>query len=212
MAFRWSTFFGFRILPDIAGSIQFGDARAITPLGSVSVGFGSSIAGTEAVRWLHLDWAVQGWTAPDTLQVLGDLPRRARARHHDCGQQRRQHNRRLWHSTEGTPSAVIWTPALRMRELKAVLLINFGIDLSAATLREARGISADGLVIAGLGRRTAGGNLVVWVADLRDAGSPCLTYPADYNQDGGTTGDDVAAFFTDFEQGFPCADTNLDSV
>jgi len=97
-----------------------------------------------------------------------------------------------------------------MRELKAVLLINFGIDLSAATLREARGISADGLVIAGLGRRTAGGNLAGWIADLRGAGSPCPTYPADYNQDGGTTGDDVAAFFTDFEQGFPCADTNLD--
>ena len=112
--------------------------------------------------------------------------------------------------TEGTPSAMIWTPALRMRELKAVLLIDFGIDISAATLREARGISADGLVIAGLGRRTAGVNLVGWVVDLRDAGSPCLTYPADYNQDGGTTGDDVAAFFTDFEQGFPCADTNLD--
>ena len=105
---------------------------------------------------------------------------------------------------------MIWTPATRMRELKAVLLSDFGIDLSAATLRDERGISADGLVIAGLGRRTAGVNLVGWVVDLRDAGSPCLNYPADYNQDGGTTGDDVAAFFTDFEQGFPCADTNLD--
>lgn len=212
MAFRWSTFFGFRILPDIAGSIQFGVARAITPSGSVSVGFGSSIAGTEAVRWLDQDWAVQSWTAPVTLQVLGDLPRRAHARHRDRGQQRRQHSRRVWHSTEGTTSAMIWTPATRMRELKAVLLSDFGIDFSAATLREARGISADGLVIAGLSRRTAGGSLVGWVVDLRGAGSPCPTYPADYNQDGGTTGDDVAAFLTDFEQGFPCADTNLDGV
>jgi len=36
---------------------------------------------------------------------------------------------------------------------------------------------------------------------------PCI---ADFNQDGGVTGDDVAAFFTDFQQGKPAADVNQD--
>lgn len=40
--------------------------------------------------------------------------------------------------------------------------------------------------------------------------SACPVCPADYNQDGGVTGDDIAAFFADFEDGDGCADTNLD--
>jgi len=42
------------------------------------------------------------------------------------------------------------------------------------------------------------------------AGTGCLDCPADYNQDGGVTGDDIAAFFADYEAGAGCADTNLD--
>ena len=38
----------------------------------------------------------------------------------------------------------------------------------------------------------------------------CPAYLADYNQDGGVTGDDVAAFFADYEAGGGCADTNVD--
>jgi len=38
----------------------------------------------------------------------------------------------------------------------------------------------------------------------------CPTCSADYNQDGGVTGDDVAAFFNDYEAGTGCADTNVD--
>jgi hypothetical protein len=37
--------------------------------------------------------------------------------------------------------------------------------------------------------------------------SPC---PADFNQDGGIDGADVAAFFTQWEAGAPCGDVNLD--
>jgi len=40
--------------------------------------------------------------------------------------------------------------------------------------------------------------------------SACPACPADYNQDGGVTGDDIAAFFADFEAGTGCADTNVD--
>ncbi len=40
--------------------------------------------------------------------------------------------------------------------------------------------------------------------------STCPVCPADYNQDGGVTGDDIAVFFADFEAGSSCADTNID--
>jgi hypothetical protein len=38
----------------------------------------------------------------------------------------------------------------------------------------------------------------------------CPNCPADYDQDGGVTGADIAAFFTDFEGGLTCADTDED--
>ncbi len=41
-------------------------------------------------------------------------------------------------------------------------------------------------------------------------GSTCPGCPADYNQDGGVTGDDVASFFVDYENGAACGDVNQD--
>ena len=38
----------------------------------------------------------------------------------------------------------------------------------------------------------------------------CPACPADYNKDGGVTGDDVSAFFADYEAGTGCADANVD--
>lgn len=42
------------------------------------------------------------------------------------------------------------------------------------------------------------------------AGGGCAPCAADYNQDGGVTGDDVESFFLDFAEGLTCADVNLD--
>lgn len=42
------------------------------------------------------------------------------------------------------------------------------------------------------------------------AGGSCAECPADYDQDGGVTGGDVAAFIPDFEQGESCADVDSD--
>jgi len=52
----------------------------------------------------------------------------------------------------------------------------------------------------------AGPTIVVFVTGA----NACPACPADYNQDGGVTGDDIAAFFADFEAGGGCADTNVD--
>jgi hypothetical protein len=43
-----------------------------------------------------------------------------------------------------------------------------------------------------------------------DGGSGCAECAADYDQDGGVTGADLAAFFADFEAGAPCADVDQD--
>lgn len=41
-------------------------------------------------------------------------------------------------------------------------------------------------------------------------GSSCPACAADYDQDGGVTGADLAAFFADYEQGLPCSDVDQD--
>jgi hypothetical protein len=57
---------------------------------------------------------------------------------------------------------------------------------------------------------TGSGNLLglVWIPD--GGGSDCPRCPADYDQDGGVTGGDLAAFFADYENGAPCADVDQD--
>jgi len=46
--------------------------------------------------------------------------------------------------------------------------------------------------------------------ELSGTANVCPVCAADYNQDGGVTGDDVAAFFAEFEGGGNCADVNQD--
>jgi len=43
-----------------------------------------------------------------------------------------------------------------------------------------------------------------------DTGGNCPPCAADFNQDGGVTGNDVQAFFVEFEAGVTCGDVNLD--
>ena len=58
---------------------------------------------------------------------------------------------------------------------------------------------------------TGSGNLLglVWIPD-GNGGNQCPRCPADYDQDGGVTGGDLAAFFADFEAGETCADVDQD--
>ena len=207
-AYRWSAFFGYAILPDIPGGIEFGEARAITPTGSVSVGYGSSATGTEAVRWLHADWATQGWEAPDTLEVLGDLPGGALLA--SALAVSADGNTIVGYGSPAATeiAATIWTPGSGMRALKDVIQSVYAIDLGSAVLREANGISADATVIVGIGRRAPGAPIEGWVLDLRPSGPQCPACAADYDNNGGVDGGDIAAFFADFELGEICADVD----
>lgn len=62
-------------------------------------------------------------------------------------------------------------------------------------------------------RPTGGDNLEIrvdFLTGITECTSQCSACAADYNLDGGVTGDDVASFFVDFENSAPCADVNLD--
>ena len=60
--------------------------------------------------------------------------------------------------------------------------------------------------IGGTSGATGSGNITLACTPS----NTCPACPADYNQDGGVTGDDIAAFFADYEEGAGCADTNVD--
>jgi len=74
--------------------------------------------------------------------------------------------------------AFIWTPSAGTRDLKDVLVNDFGLDLTGWTLTSAKGISADGTTIAGWGTNT-GGNTKAWVV-MPLVITPC---PSDVNGD-----------------------------
>ena len=76
-----------------------------------------------------------------------------------------------------------------------------------------------GLYVGGAFNSVAGDNFnnntiesqgIAWLKPSTTPCNTCPACPADYNQDGGVTGDDIAAFFADFENGADCADTNID--
>ena len=109
----------------------------------------------------------------------------------------------------GPNRAFVWDPVNGYRLVQDILAAA-GTLPAGFTMTIATGISADGTTIVGNG--TATGFIPrAWVAVIpRTDVEPCPACPADYNQDGGITGDDIAAFFADFESGGGCSDTNLD--
>jgi uncharacterized membrane protein len=77
----------------------------------------------------------------------------------------------------GFGGAMIWDAALGPRDLKAVLQGELGLDLSNWTLTEARGVSADGRTIVGLGRNPAGLS-EGWIARLPEPAGLAMALPA----------------------------------
>lgn len=60
-----------------------------------------------------------------------------------------------------------------MRNVKDVLTDEVGLDLTGWTLRQARGISADGLTIAGWGTNPAGYS-EAWITYMPEPATLCL--------------------------------------
>jgi probable HAF family extracellular repeat protein len=71
----------------------------------------------------------------------------------------------------GLYTAFIWDPVHKMRNLRDVLVNDFGLDLTGWTLHSAHGISYDGLTIAGWGRNPDGYQ-EAWIATLPKPAEP----------------------------------------
>jgi hypothetical protein len=69
-------------------------------------------------------------------------------------------------SASGT-EAFLWDAINGMRALDDVLMTDFGLDLTGWTLQHARGVSDDGLVIAGFGTNPDGFT-EAFIADMRE--------------------------------------------
>ena len=74
-------------------------------------------------------------------------------------------------NTDLGDEAFIWDATNGIRNLRMVLITDYGLDLTNWTLREARGISADGLTIVGIGTNP-NGQEEGWIADLHPTPIP----------------------------------------
>ncbi len=165
-AFRWTASGGMAGLGDLPGGAFASEAFAASFDGSVIVGQGTSASGSEAFRW----------TMTGGMVGLGDLPGGA------------YRSKALDVSADGSVvvgwadapipyfgddplDAFIWDSVHGMRLLQDVLTIDYGLDLKGWHLTQATSISADGLVIAGIGFNPIG-QTEAWVANLRTGGDP----------------------------------------
>jgi probable HAF family extracellular repeat protein len=169
-AFRWTQTGGMIGLGDLDGGAFESVAYAASSNGSVIVGSGTTDAGTEAFRWLN-----GGMTS------LGDLPggpTNSVARAVSANGARVVGE---GHTAAANSVAFVWDPVNGLRNLRSVLVTDFGLasELAGWDLLSATGISGDGSVIVGSGINPDG-DLEAWRAEL-DA-VPML--PGDYNDDG----------------------------
>lgn len=144
-AFRWTSEDGLVPLGRLRVGRSYSHAFDISADGSVIVGSSDSALGLEACRW----------TDAEGLVALGDLE----------GGHLRSLARAV--SADGSiivgrgsielgAAAFIWDAEHGMRDLREVLINDFGLDLTGWSLREAKGISDDGGTIVGWGKNPDG--------------------------------------------------------
>jgi len=161
-AYRWTESNGMVGLGLYPGAIQT-IARAVSAHGGVVVGWGQSAGGNEAFRWDETSGMVPLGDLPGgpsylyswAYGVSGDGSRIVGFGHTDAGQE-----------------AFLWDPDHGMRNLKDVLVTDFGLDLTGWILNEATGISGDGTVIVGWGLQN--GVTRPWVAIIPEPASSTL--------------------------------------
>lgn len=182
-------------MPTAAGVVRFSTAEGASTDGRVIVGVSRSLNspnGGEAYRW----------TSEEGMQGLGDLPggHFQSIAYGVSGDGSVVVGRATIEGVSGpfgggsAPRAFIWTQQTGIRDLEVVLQTEHGIDLGDWTLEEARGISADGRVIAGNGRHTDTGIVEGWVVRLD---IPC---PADIDGDREVGLQDLTLLLSNFGQ------------
>jgi probable HAF family extracellular repeat protein len=162
-AFRWTSAGGMVGLGDLPGGFFNSVACAVSADGSVVVGCGYTASGTEAFRWRSTGGMVglgdlQGGlflsiaydVSADGSVVVGDGV-----------------------SASGF-EPFIWDALNGMRNLRNVLVNEYGLDLTGWTGLTARGISSDGLTIVGW-RSNPSSDTEAWIATLDPAVVPATS-------------------------------------
>jgi probable HAF family extracellular repeat protein len=152
-AFRWTEADGIQGLGALAGP-SF--ARDVSADGSVIVGTSS-----QAFRWTELSGLVG----------LGTLPGRA-ASAAEAVSSDGSVVAGYSYTGSGPRTPFIWHAAEGMRDLEVVLSA-VGLDLTGWGLGEARGLSADGRTIVGVGTNPDG-NTEAWIATIPEPGTAIL--------------------------------------
>jgi uncharacterized membrane protein len=179
-AFAWTSGTGMVGLGDLPGHDNYSVAVDVTPDGSVVVGGCSPAGGYEAFRW----------TQGTGMVPLGDL---AGADHYSAAFGVSADGDTIvgvadWDGGLGGARAFIWDQSHGMRDLRAVLESDYGLDLTGWSLLYANDISAGGSVIIGQGINPSG-DYEAWMARVGPAGCH-----ADFNGDGVVDTRDVIAF------------------
>ena len=142
--FRWENG-TFVLLEGLLGPAKHAVVWEMTPDGTILMGNSKSESGQEAVRWVN-----------GIIESLGDLPGGfVSASVYASNADGSLIGGRGWDGTTGK-TAVIWDRMNGMRELKAVLEQDFGLDLGNWELDAVLGISDDGSVLTGFGHNPNG--------------------------------------------------------
>tara|TARA_R110002124_G_scaffold1207_8_gene6641 strand:- start:5664 stop:7754 length:2091 start_codon:yes stop_codon:yes gene_type:complete len=138
VAMRWSSGDGLETLGTIDGFAGYSYTYALSADGSVATGFSQTAGGNQAFRWVD----GSGMTGLGTL-AGGDA---------SYGQALSAGGNVIvgFSDSSGTHTAFRWTEILGMESLVDILEAS-DVDTTGWTLDEARGVSADGLLIVGTG-------------------------------------------------------------
>jgi probable HAF family extracellular repeat protein len=156
-AFIWTNETGMVGLGSLPGGLFLSDAFAVSPDGRVVVGGAHSAAGLQAIRWT---WE-SGMVALDRMAgatgcEASDVSLNGAVIIGKCSLE------------SGGGALFIWDVLNGMRDLRQVLIDDYGLDLTGWGLEFAEGISADGRTITGTG------NLGAWIARIPEPASGFL--------------------------------------
>lgn len=164
-AFRWTADGGMVGLGDLPGGIFLSLPEGVSADGSVVVGYGNGDFGTEGAEAFR-------WTSGDGMVGLGDLPGGGFS------------SAALDVSADGSVvvgsgitergrEAFVWTAHDGMQNLRDLLSKDGAEGLTGWTLRQARGVSADGRTIVGFGINPRG-QVEAWTATIPEPSSNLL--------------------------------------
>lgn len=197
-AFRWTPAGGMVGLGDLSGGSFFSDAYGVSADGQVVVGQSASLSGSQAFRWTAAGGMVGLGYIPGGNNVSIALASSADG------------SLIVGYSSPGGDVAFMWDPSNGMRDFREVLL-NTGIDGPPDwSLQSARGVSADGKTLVGIGTNPQSKD-EAWIATLGEA---CTTatnlVSVSFDEQQGNGGSSFAAVTGDGNQiAFASSATNL---